>query len=88
MVYNAFPHFENPMVLLAALTEQLKCGGRLSIAHGMSREQLKQHHTGSARAVSVDLPTAEILAEMMEKFHLSVDVVISDERMYQVSGRK
>ncbi len=88
MVYNAFPHFENPMVLLAALTEQLRYGGRLSIAHGMSCEQLKRHHTSSASAVSVDLPTAEILAEMMETFHLSVDVVISDERMYQVSGRK
>ena len=37
MVYNAFPHFPNPARLIAHLATLLKTGGRLSIAHGMSR---------------------------------------------------
>ena len=48
MVYNAFPHFPDPARLIAHLATLLKTGGRLSIAHGMSRAMLDRHHAGSA----------------------------------------
>ena len=35
VVYNAFPHFENPARLVARLTELLAPGGRLTVAHSM-----------------------------------------------------
>jgi SAM-dependent methyltransferase len=85
MVYNAFPHFPDPAQLVRTLAGLVKPGGRLSIAHGMSRAQLQQHHAGRAAAVSIDLIHERELAALMAPY-FDVDVVISDERMYQVCG--
>ena len=87
MVYNAFPHFPEPERLLRVLAGWVKPGGRLSVAHGMSRAQLTAHHSGSASKISRGLPEAEALAAMMAPY-LAVDVVISDEQMYQVAGTR
>lgn len=87
MVYNAFPHFSDSKALIDRLSELVQSGGRLSIAHGMSRAMLTRHHSGSASRVSIELPEAETVAQMMDGvFH--VDIVISDDRMYQVCGVK
>ncbi len=85
MVYNAFPHFPDPERLIAVLAGLCKPGGRLSIAHGMSRAALADHHAGRAAQVSIDLISETELARLMEPW-FTVDVVISDDRMYQVSG--
>ena len=85
MVYNAFPHFPDPAKLIKTLAGLVKPGGRLSVAHGMSRAQLQQHHAGRAAAVSIDLIHEQELAALMAPY-FDVDVVISDERMYQVCG--
>lgn len=87
MIYNAFPHFVNPKVLFENLHTFLKKGGRISIAHGMSMKELEQCHSGKAEKVSHRLPDAEILAEMMSPW-FDIDVKISDDRMYMVSGVK
>lgn len=87
MVYNAFPHFPDPEKLIGVLAGLCKPGGRLSVAHGMSRKALTSHHEGRASTVSIELLHERELAAIFEKwFH--VDVVISDERMYQVSGTR
>lgn len=65
MVYNAFPHFPDPARLIAHLATLLKTGGRLSIAHGMSRAMLDRHHAGSASTVSVSLMSETELAALM-----------------------
>ena len=63
MVYNAFPHFPDPAGLIRRLSGLLRPGGRLSIAHGMSRAALDAHHSGSAHAVSMRLlPEEEVRA--------------------------
>lgn len=85
MVYNAFPHFPDPAHLIGVLAGLVKPGGRLSIAHGMSRAALLNHHAGRAAQVSIDLPEAESLAELFAPY-FEVDVVISDDEMYQVAG--
>ena len=87
MVYNAFPHFLDPERLINVLAHHLKPGGRLSIAHGMSRAEVNAHHTGCARLVSVGLMPAPLLAQRMAPY-FDVDVLISDETMYQISGVK
>lgn len=87
MIYNAFPHFPDPERVIKRLSECLREGGRLSVAHGMSREALLKHHSGKAKAVSRELPTAEALAKIFEPY-FKVDVIISDNEMYQVSGIK
>ena len=87
MVYNAFPHFPDPGNLIKVLSSRLKRGGRLSVAHGMSRVKIDRHHEGSACKVSRGLMSETELARLMEPY-FNVDVVISDDRMYQVAGVK
>ena len=87
VVYNAFPHFPDPGRLIRCLAALLKPGGMLTIAHGMSREKIDAHHHGAASHVSNGLMEAENLAEVFAEY-LTVTAVISDDRMYQVAGRK
>ena len=87
VVYNAFPHFPNPKHLLKVLADLLKDGGRMTIAHGASRETIDAHHHGSASKVSNGLMEAEKLVRLFDA-HYDVEVMISNSRMYQVSGVK
>lgn len=87
VVYNAFPHFPDPRRLIATLAGLLKEGGRLTIAHGMSREAIDDHHSGSASKVSNGLMSAEDLTRLFSA-HFQVEVMIESPRMYQVSGVK
>ena len=87
VVYNAFPHFPYPKRLIKKLAKLLKIGGRLTVAHGMSREAIDGHHKGSASKVSNGLMTADSLKKIFDA-HFEVEVMISNSRMYQVSGVK
>jgi len=85
MVYNAFPHFPEPERLIASLAAVTKTGGRLTVAHSASREQIDDHHKGAASKISNGLMYAEELKALFDPF-FEVDVVISNQEMYQVSG--
>ena len=87
VVYNAFPHFPYPKRLIKILANLLKEDGRLTVAHGMSREAIDGHHSGSASKVSNGLMSAENLKRIFDA-HFDVEVVISNNHMYQVSGVK
>lgn len=87
VVYNAFPHFPEPERLIRSLTNCLAPGGRMTIAHGMSRAAIDDHHRGHASRVSCGLIHEDALAAMMRKY-LQLEVKISDDRMYQLTGRK
>ena len=87
MVYNAFPHFPDPERLIATLAAITKDGGRLTIAHGASREQIDNHHSGAASKVSNGLMSAEDLKALFDPY-FQVDITISSSEMYQVSGIK
>ena len=87
MIYNAFPHFPEPEALIATLSNLLKPGGTLTVAHGMSRAAIDRHHEGSASKVSIGLMHEDALETLFAE-HLTVTVKISNERMYQVTGRK
>ena len=87
VVYNAFPHFPYPKRLIKILAGLLKEDGRLTVAHGMSREAIDGHHSGSASKVSNGLMSAESLKRIFDA-HFDVEVTISNQHMYQVSGVK
>lgn len=87
VVYNAFPHFPDPERLIAKLASLLKQGGMLTVAHGMSREKIDAHHHGAASHVSNGLMSAEDLNRIFAA-NLTVTTTVSDDRMYQVAGRK
>ena len=87
VVYNAFPHFPFPKRLIKVLAGLLKENGRLTVAHGMSRAAIDNHHNGAASKVSNGLMSAESLKKIFDA-HFTVEVVISNDYMYQVSGVK
>ena len=87
MIYNAFPHFIDAEKLIENLFLALKTSGRLTVAHGLSEKELEECHSGSAKNISVPLVKKEVLAEIMTPW-FEVDVLISDDRMYMVSGVK
>lgn len=87
MIYNAFPHFPKPEKLIENLSKALKSGGRISIAHGMSKKELDEIHMKSAGRVSNILPESDELAEILKPY-FNVDIKISSEKMYQVTGTK
>ncbi|MCM1091379.1 MAG: class I SAM-dependent methyltransferase [Butyrivibrio sp.] len=85
MIYNAFPHFPEPEILFAHLAGYLAPRGRITVAHGMSRDKIDAHHSGSARKVSMGLMHENALAEMMSQW-FQVDVKIADTEKYIVSA--
>ena len=87
VVYNAFPHFPYPKRLIKTLAGLLKEDGRLTVAHGASREVIDNHHNGEASKVSNGLMEAESLKRIFDA-HFDVEVMISNRHMYQVSGVK
>ena len=87
MVYNAFPHFPEPARLIERLARLVKKGGRLSIAHSMSRDAINAHHSGAAHHVSLGLAEADEVAKLFEPW-FDVDVTVSTGEMYQVAGTK
>lgn len=87
VIYNAFPHFADRKQLFENLSKCLENGGRITVAHGMSREALIKHHSGSAEKVSTVLPEGEELAEIMKPC-FDTDTIISTDEIYIVSGIK
>ena len=87
MVHNAFPHFPQPERLIARLSSLLTGGGTLTVAHSLSRDTINAHHQGGAHHVSLGLMPADELAALFSRY-LTVETVISDDEMYQVTGRR
>lgn len=87
MIFNAFPHFPNPENLIKTLSGYLKPNGTLTVAHDMSRDKINNHHKGTASKVSIGLPSSDELAKIFSKY-LDVNVNISNDYMYQVTGIK
>ena len=87
VVYNAFPHFVDSEKLISHLSSLLKKDGILTIAHGMSRAKLNYHHHNISEEVRHDLIEADELAKIISDY-LEITTIISNDRMYQVSGKK
>lgn len=86
MIYNAFPHFIDRTGVLKNLSGLLADGGTLTVAHGMSRENIARCHEGTAAEISLPLPPAKELALLLPEFKI---VSIEDnEKMYLVTWKK
>jgi len=87
VVYNALPHFPDPHRLIKNLSRLVKPGGRLCIAHGMSRAMLIAHHAGRADAISRPVPEIDALCALFEPW-FSADVAVSDDEKYIAAGTR
>lgn len=85
VVYNAFPHFEDPARLIARLAGWVKPGGRLTVAHSMGLEALRRHHAGRAEQVSREMLPPDALAALFEPW-FDVQTAGADAEKYLVSG--
>lgn len=85
VIYNALPHFPNPGRLIKNLSRLIKPGGRLCIAHGMSRAALLRHHEGRADAVSLPVPEIDGLCALFAPWFV-VDAAVSDDEKYIAAG--
>lgn len=85
MVFDALPHFTNPVKLIENVSHALMPDGRLTFAHSMGAEQLNELHKKAAPGVSRPLISAQQLSDIMsEKFN--IDTTISEDDIYIVSG--
>lgn len=87
VIYNSFPHFIDGEKTICHLASMLKPNGILTVAHGMSRDRINNHHSNVSDELKCELPEADKLAEIFSKY-LQVTTIISNEKMYQVAGRK
>lgn len=85
VIYNAFPHFEDPARLIARLAQWVRPGGRITVAHGMGLDALHRHHAGRAEHVSRPMLLPQELVPLLAPW-FQPDVTISDEEKYIVSG--
>lgn len=87
VVYNAFPHFEDPERLVSRLALWVRPGGRIAIAHSMGLETLRRHHAGAAKDVSREMLPAPALTALLEPW-FAVDTAVSDADKYIVAGTR
>lgn len=87
MVYNAFPHFTEPDEFIPKMVSFVSVGGRVTIAHGMSKARLNGVHSAHHEPISIPLMDEKDLRALMEKY-LDVDICIADDEKYIVSGVK
>ncbi|MBQ6125401.1 MAG: class I SAM-dependent methyltransferase, partial [Erysipelotrichaceae bacterium] len=87
VVFYAFPHFTDPDRMMQNLSEHLSKGGTLTIAHDSSREEINRRHNMMRKNVSHVLMGIDELESIVSEY-LTVTYKRSDDRIYQIVGRK
>ena len=76
IIYNAYPHFLDPIKLSNKLYEILNENGSFAIIHSMNREKLNQHHGNVNHNVCRDIKE---LNEEIKYFTNNFDIVLVKE---------
>jgi ubiquinone/menaquinone biosynthesis C-methylase UbiE len=87
--FAAFPHFPNKAKALLEMVRVLRPGGKLTVAHLKSSEEINQFHRQIGGAVAHDrLPAPEILQQLMQDAGLSEIAVVNQPGRFVATGRK
>ena len=87
--YSCFPHFNDPVGALSALSGCLRKGGRLAIAHSDSKEHINSvHHEGGKEIRNDFLPDVTIMEELFANAGLELEFARDDADYYIVIGRR
>lgn len=87
VLYNAYPHFVEPVLLVRVLADHLREHGRFAIVHSLGRERLQKHHSGLSDAISRDIGSPEDEARSFEDRFL-IDVAEEGPNFYLLCGSK
>lgn len=88
MIFNALPHFIDPLGLLKNLYNSLTENGRLTVAHDMGRKALDRHHSNCAKNVSCGLMSEDDLENIFIQSGFRVISKHANDDIYIVSGIK
>ncbi len=86
LLYQVFPHFRNPVETIARLViNNLKCGGRLLIAHPQNRLRVNEVHEQLAgRVFARSLLPVEEQVEQFNRMGLSVSSFDETDEYYYI----
>jgi demethylmenaquinone methyltransferase/2-methoxy-6-polyprenyl-1,4-benzoquinol methylase len=87
--YSVFPHIDDKPRMIKNLLAALKRGGLLAILHSCGKERINGVHVHAHRDVSMDsLPPAKMVADLMGKLGMRLEVMIDNSEMYAVCARR
>lgn len=73
--FAAFPHFDDPALAVREMARVLVSGGRLIVAHLLSREELAHHHAARSEVAEDLLPDDETFVKLAEGADLAVEKI-------------
>ena len=83
LCYSMFPHFKNKKEAIEKLKAKLKVGGKLTICHTQTRDEINQLHQRKDKAVKDDvLPAMEEFIQMFREAHLKPVLTIDDHEKF------
>ena len=80
--FAAFPHFSNKQDALNEMYRVLRSGGRLCIAHLLSREELSRHHGGHCAVAEDKLPDGDTMRGLFVEAGFSEPSIIDKPGRY------
>jgi len=85
IIFNSIPHFENLDVVFENAQKVLSDGGKFAIAHGRTREGLKEHHKKIGyRNGREPIPSDNKLMELSKSYGFE-NVTIKDDEFFYFS---
>lgn len=88
VIFNAFPHFEDEKAVFDNSFYYLRPGGRLFIAHSMTRAQLDEHHRNAGIEVRDHVLIPDDDFRRLYKEAGFAAVVVEDKKYFFSSGTK
>lgn len=86
--FAAFPHFSGKLTALREMRRVLRPGGRLRIAHLLSREELSRHHGGHPAVALDKLPDNGAMAALFLEAGFPSPDIIDIPGRYLASAQK
>lgn len=86
--FAAFPHFDNPELALKEMSRVLKTGGKLIIAHLLSRDELARHHSTTDEVSRDLLPEDKIFIKIAEEAGCVVEKIVDRPGRFVLRARK
>ena len=87
--FACFPHFGNKLKSLKEMSRVLKKGGKLFIAHLLSSQEIKEHHSGAGEEIKDDvLPEKSAMIKMMTELKFKNIQIVDQPSLYLAQGEK